>query len=157
MNTAVITIQGKQFTVPQPYSAGPTELSEGEAHALNQVMAENIRNNFGAQMKAATEEGKTIGQSELDAYTAKYQFGVRSGGVRVDPVTAESKRLARVAVETAIKGKGIKLKDVPKEHLAKLVEEAAPRFRAKAESIVNERKAAVEGLGDLDLGVSAAA
>ncbi len=154
MNTAAITIQGVQFTVPQPYSAGH-EINEGEAHALNQVMAENIRNNFSAQIKSAKEEGKTIGQAELDAYVANYKFGVRSGGVRVDPVTAEMNRLAKAGVIAAIKAKNIDVKSVPKEHLAKLVEQAAPRFRAKAEAIVAERKSAVESLDDLDLGVAA--
>ena len=43
--TANCTVQGLSFACPQPYAEGQT-LSEKEAGALNQLLIENVRNNF---------------------------------------------------------------------------------------------------------------
>lgn len=147
MNTQTITIQERQFQVPAPYAAGH-QIDDGEAHALNQVLAENVRNNFGAMLK----KNPNLGQTELDAYTGGYKFGARSGGTRTgDPVTAECRRLAKAAVIGALQKKGYKIKDIPKEQLDNLVSQAAPKFRAKAEAIVADRREAVAAVSDLDL------
>src|SRR5260370_3101350 len=105
-----LTIQGLQFEVAQPYKAGHM-LSEGEASQLNQVSAENIRNNFAGTIRTAIEahrkanslaEDAEIAVTDLDKddldeklakYDEDYVMGVRGGpsGPRtpVDPVQRE--------------------------------------------------------------------
>ena len=56
MSQKTITIQGVEFTVASPYAEGHT-ITEAEAKALNQVRAENIRNNCAGLVKAANTEG----------------------------------------------------------------------------------------------------
>ena len=103
--TTSITIAGKQFSVAPRFAAGHT-LSENEANALNQVLFENLRNNFANKAK----EGGT--QEDFDAYAASYQFGVRTGGgARLDPVQAEAMSLAKDQVKLAIRGAGKNLSD----------------------------------------------
>ena len=115
-----ITIQGKTFTVPQPYEAGDA-LKANEASALNQVLAENLRNNFASKVKDAEEKAKAAGvevdvetlQSELDSYAEEYEFGARTGGGRTgDPVMAEAMDIMREKVRAAIKKAGHSLKGV---------------------------------------------
>lgn len=151
MQTTQITVQGKQFTAPQPYTAGHV-LNEGEASALNQVLAENLRNNFASKMKNAAEaEGdakKELTQEDFDAYAQSYKFGVRAGGTRVvtDPVTREARKLAKAAIVAKIKSLGKNVKDYSDDNIEELVAgllEKRPEFRAQAEVIVNAQKAAV--------------
>ena len=54
MTTKEITIAGQTFAVLQPYAEGHT-ITEAEAKALNQVRAENVRNNMAGKVKAAAE------------------------------------------------------------------------------------------------------
>lgn len=143
--TLEITIQSREFTVPHRYVAGPCELSPGEAHALQQVYAENIRNNFAQQMKKAAEEGKTLEQSDLDAYVANYDFGIRtSGGVARNPIESEERRLATAAVKLAVTSKGKNWKDLTEEQQEALVNRVVEsgKFRAQAEAVVEAKKAA---------------
>lgn len=155
--TQQLTIQKFTFTIPAPYAAGPIELTDGEAAALNQTYAENIRNNFAAQMKKAAEgeTPKELGQTELDVYVASYEFGKRSTGMRSrDPVGVEERRLAREAINALILSKGKKLKDYSTEQmntmLGKVVESG--KFRAQAEAVVAARGAvAVDPLADLEI------
>lgn len=159
--TQSLTIQGKSFTVPLLYVAGPCELSEGEAAALNQTYAENIRNNFAALMKRAAESDppKELTQEDLDAYAEEYEFGKRSGGSRGprDPVGSEEKRLALAALKVMVEKKGKKWADLAKEKQEELLKQAVEsgKFREKAEKIVAERQAAAAGSDELDLDIAA--
>jgi hypothetical protein len=151
-----LTIQKLLFKIPAPYVAGVIELSQGEADALNQTFAENIRNNFAAQMKAAAEEtpARAIGQAELDTYVGSYAFGKRSGGVRSrDPIGAEERRLAKDAITAKIQALGKKVKDYSAEQLADMVTKvvATGKFRAQAEAVVAARGSAVDPLADIEL------
>ncbi len=67
MKTALITIQGANFNAPQPYDEGHV-LTVNEASALNQVFAENLRNNFAARIKRSAEETppKVLTQEDFD-------------------------------------------------------------------------------------------
>jgi hypothetical protein len=152
--TQSVTIQSVTFTIPAPYVAGPVELTEGEAAALNQVLAENIRNNFAGQMKRAAEEtpARQLTQEDLDKYVESYEFGRRTGGGRVrDPVAAEERRLSLDAIKAKVKSTGKNWKDFTKEQqdavLARVL--ASGKFREQAERVVAARQA--EASIDLDL------
>jgi len=163
--TVDITIQGTIFSVPHRYVAGPIELSEGEAHALQQVLAENIRNNFATQMKkradeiAEAEKNGTdvpapLGQADLDAYSAEYQFGIRTGGgIILDPVGAEERRLVVAAIKTALAAKGQTWKGKTEEEQEALVARVieSGRFRPDAEAVVAAKAAAKKAAAALEL------
>lgn len=157
MHTQAILIQKTTFTAPAPFNEGHV-MSGLEAKALNQLLAENLRNNFAARMKAAAEAEppKVLTQDNFDDYAETYQLGVRGTrgriGAQVDPVDVEERRLATAAIKEAIKAKGIKVASVPKETLEAYVERAVAggKFREQAEAIV-EAKSSVTGLEDLDL------
>lgn len=155
MQTQTITIQGTEFTIGAPYSAGHV-LTAGEASALNQLRGENIRNNFAGKMKSAKEKGEPIpGQEELTKYDGEYAFGVRAiGGPRLDPIESKARQLAKVEIDKALKAKNIDKKNVPAETYDKLVTDFLakyPAFREKAKAIVEAEKSAID-LGGLDLG-----
>lgn len=100
-----ITIAGKPFSVEARYAEGHT-LSANEASALNQVLFENLRNNFASKAKEGAD------QAAFDAYASSYQFGVRTGGGGSrDPIEQEAMSIARDTVRDAIKRAGKKLAD----------------------------------------------
>lgn len=114
--TEAITIAGETFTVAMPYAEGNV-LSANEAAALNQVRAENLRNNFASSVNKAKEAGTfdlASMQTSLTEYDSTYEFGVRrgGGGRTSDPVMAEAMNIAREKVRAAILAKGIKLAEV---------------------------------------------
>jgi hypothetical protein len=160
MNTQPVVIQGSMFTIAAPYAAGH-QLNANEASALNQLRAENIRNNFAARMKKAVEDGQTeLGQDELSKYDETYQFGVRAAGkLPQDPVEKEAYKLAEAAVIAALKARGTKLKELPEGKLDELVLatlEKRPNFREQAAKVIAARKEAVSG-AQVDLGPEAQA
>lgn len=147
MQTQTITIQGSQFNVPAPFSEGYT-LNAAEASAMNQLFAENVRNNFAGKMKKAEEKKETVpGQAELDKYCEEYKFGNRAPGQpKLDPVTSEAYKLATKAIEAALTKKAVKKKDLPEGQFAALVKEAVetkPHFKAQAEAIIKLRNDAI--------------
>lgn len=156
MNTSELTIQGQTFQAPMPYAAGHV-LTEVEASVLNQTFLENLRNNFGAKIKKAKEENLAVPTADDFAkYAAEYKFGVRAVGTprESDPIKAEASKLARAKITEALKKKGHKVKDLPEGKLDQMVAEALqrfPNFLAEAAKIVEARRSAVTGLGDLDL------
>lgn len=152
------TIQGVALAVYAPYAEGHV-LTPNEAAALNQVFAENVRNNFASTIKSRSEKSEPIDadtlQPMLDEYMKGYEFGVRrSGGVTLDPVEREAHDMIAKAVRDAIRKKGLALKDVPKEDIEARVAavladpEKGALMRKKAEAVVKARKqAAAEELG----------
>lgn len=153
-----ITIQGETFTVPQPYEAGDT-LATNEASALNQVLAENLRNNFASKVKTAKENGTfdlDILQSELDSYADDYEFGVRGQGVgrSSDPIMTEAMEILRTAVRKSIKKSGGNLKDFSAKDISAKAKsyitngsEAGQKALAKAKILVAQR----EEIADVEL------
>lgn len=144
-----ITIQGLEFEAPQPYAAGTVELTPGEASALNQTLAENLRNNFAPKIKAAMEEYRKANNLAEDAevpvanldqdaliaqfneYADKYEFGVRTaGGTRTptDPVEREAMRIGRERVKAALNKKGIKIDSVSKEKMSELIQQVLSKY-----------------------------
>jgi len=162
--TTQITVQGLTFDAPQPYKSGPVTLTEGEASALNQTLAENLRNNFAPQVKKAIEEYKKansvaedveVGVDQLDhealieafdKYADEYEFGIRraGGGTRTpaDPIGREAHRIASTKVREALKKKGLKLDSVSKEKMAEFIQAVL----AKYPEIREEAKRRVESV-----------
>lgn len=130
--TKDITVQGFQLAAPTPFSEGHP-LTETEAAVLNQTLAENLRNNFGAQIKKSKEEAEAAGekyepnekelQKAFNDYVAEYEFGAKrggSGGVTMDPVERRARRLANEAIKRAVQAKGLLIKDVGTERIKEL-------------------------------------
>lgn len=152
-----ITIQGLAFEVDRPYKPGSRELTAGEAHALNQTRAENLRNNFAPTVRKAIEDYRKANnlaedaevavtnldgdalQAEFDKYAQSYTFAVGGGGgprTPVDPVMREAIRIGTDKVKNALSAKNIKISSVSKERMAELVNqviEKYPEIKAEAE------------------------
>jgi proline dehydrogenase len=150
-----ITIQGHEFEVPAPYAEGHV-LTAGEASALNQTYAENLRNNFAKQVKDAGESPDLVDlQAKLDAYANEYEFGVRrsGGGTRVvvDAITREAINLAKDAIRAKAKSLNKKIDAETVTELAEQLVDKDPQFRALAEERVAQKKAlassSLESLG----------
>jgi hypothetical protein len=107
--------------VPQPYTAGARELTEGEANALNQIVAENLSNNLRAKIVegVVTGEGEAAvttpytdetAQALVDSYLAEYELGVRRTGTGerqvTDPVEREARKIAREKGKELIRSQG---------------------------------------------------
>lgn len=164
-----ITIAGHEFAVSQPYAEGHV-LTEAEAKALNQVRAENIRNNFAAKVKAAfgdepVKEGQPTAEtiaSDIAAYDAAYQFTLASvgGGKRpTDPVEVEALSIARQMLADHLKAKAKLTVKAFKEKVGEDTYNSKVAELADREEVVKEAKrrvkarqaAAENSLGDLDL------
>jgi hypothetical protein len=165
MSVKSITIQGHSFDATQPYLAGHV-VTEAEAKALNQVRAENLRNNFASKIKsvqgeaeALTEEQLVQLRAEFATYDAEYVFTLASvgGGKReTDPVAAEAKKIAKQTISDKLKAAGKKVSDIAPETLANAIAKLAEseNIQKLAKKAVAERqKAAQADLGELDLGL----
>lgn len=168
MTTKEITIAGHSFAVAQPYTEGHT-ITEAEAKALNQVRAENIRNNMASKVKAAYEGTAKDGDPTVDtiveavaAYDAAYVFTLASvGGGRKpsDPVEVEALRIARGTFADWAASKKLTVKAV-KEKIGDEAYDAKIAEIAERDDIIKEAKrrvkarqaAAENSMGDLDLG-----
>ena len=143
------TVAGETFSIPRPYHV-EHRLTEGEASQLNQVFAENIRNNLAAKVKAAVEAGSfeqtSFQTSVVDEYVKTYEMGVRTGGGgrTSDPVAAAALEIARGLVKGAITKQGIRLADVTSAQItakAKEVIAANPQITELARKQVESTKA----------------
>jgi hypothetical protein len=172
-STQAIVIQSYDFTIPAPYAEGHA-LNANEAAALNQLYAENVRNNSASRIKAAREAvEKEGGEFSLDTYmvgegdaavtlrqsiedyAANYEFGARRTSTRepVDPIQREAQRIAKELVSQQLGAKGIKIKDladgVYDQHVAAVA--ANERVQKLATKRVKEREELAKA-GDFDLG-----
>lgn len=144
-----ITIAALQFKIPEPFVAGHVCL-ENEAHVLNQILAENIRNNFKPAVEKAKKEANGAPpdmkklQTELTAYIAEYEFSRAGGGFRPrDPVEREALLIAISKVQASAKKQGKKIEN--KEELESLAQEVLakyPQVREMAKKVVAMREEA---------------
>lgn len=164
--TKEITIQGFPFEVPTPFAEGHV-LTETEAQVLNQTLAENLRNNFGAQIKKSKEEAEAEGnryepdlaalQSAFQDYIAEYEFGAKrggGGGVQLDPVERKARNLASAAIKRAVQAKGLKIKDVGTEKIKEL---ADAYFQSNSDVLLSQAReliAAEEAVANATAGLS---
>lgn len=116
------------FDIPLRYGEGHT-VNAAEANVLNQIMRENIGNNWRDKVKATIAgEKDALSESELrakiDEYVSGYQFnmaGAGAGRETLTPLERECRKLAKAAVIYMLAQpsdaypKGRKQKDVPAE------------------------------------------
>lgn len=117
-----IKIKDCVFSIQAPYTEGK-KISAVEANALNQMRAENIRNNMTkkakAQMKAAEVENVsdlTEFPAEVAEYDKQYIFAVQSKTQALSAEEREAIKLARVALNATLASKGRKVRDVRKDN-----------------------------------------
>lgn len=139
-------IAGQLFAIAAPFDEGHA-LTANEASAMNQLLAENIRNNFAKRVKDADDVAGL--QAELDNYVKEYEFGVRrSGGGRTgDPVEAEAMAIARSKVKQALQAKGHKLADISASKITELASQALakhPEWTDLAVQVVSQRDAVAD-------------
>ena len=146
-----ITVAGETLLAPVPYVAGH-QLTPNEASAMNQLLHENLRNNFARKVEELKKDGKDL-QTEFDAYALEYEFGVR--GVRTrDPIKQQAIELALQRIKQVLKDKGVSLKDFSAEDLRKKAEEAIeknPKFLERAKQIVELQQAAAAETDDVSV------
>jgi hypothetical protein len=105
-----ITISEKTFSIPQPFAEGHV-CSANEASVLNQILAENCRNNFAPKVK---KEPELATQEAFDKYVATYQFGVRSVSSS-DPVQKLMREIVENALVKSLAAQGMTKASMPKE------------------------------------------
>lgn len=141
-----LTVNGISVDVNFPkYSEGHV-LNANEASTLNQTYLENIRNNTAGRVKKAIKEWIAAGAKDLpegaenpnteenftasdelltsiQEYADAYEFGqARVANLEpADPVEKEARKIAKEAVNAALKAKDIKIKDVPDEKYEALI------------------------------------
>jgi len=160
--------------VPQPYAAGPHTLTEGEASALNQTVAENLSNNLRAKVlagrpaieagtnedgsKRKAEPARRYTQEEVqalaDSYLTDYEIGVRrsgSGEPRItDPVEREARKIARQRAVDYVKENGGKPADFDMAPITDAIFQAnKDLLMAEGAKIVEALKAASAGSSGL--------
>ncbi len=160
-----ITVQGVIVDVTTPYAEGHT-INEAEAKALNQVRAENIRNNTAKSIKGLLEaEGATVesiakeAQKLVTDYDKQYVFTLASvgGGTRLDPLTKECRRLARDYISNLLKREGetvkaYKEKNGDDAYNAKIIELSEhPKVVETAKAELKKREAMAAETADFKL------
>lgn len=151
-----ITIAGLPFTISQPYLAGHA-ITEAEAKALNQVRAENIRNNMASKIKDGS-----AGAAEVSAYDTAYEFTLASvgGGKRSsDPTEVEALKIARGLFADWAAGKKLTVKAIKEKigddaYDAKIAEiaERADTVKEAKRRVKSRQESAEAAMGDMDLG-----
>lgn len=161
-----ITVQGLAFEVNQPYAAGTHELTVGEANALNQTLAENLRNNFAPKVKKAMEEYRKANsladdaevavtsldhdalKTEFEAYAAEYEFSAIAGGggarTPTDPIQREAYRIAWDKIKLALTKKGIKIDTVGKDKKDELIKGTLEKYPAITEEATRRVNSAAD-------------
>lgn len=166
--TKTITIQGLTADVLAPYAEGH-KVTEAEAAALNQVRAENIRNNTARLVKGAIAENEVEDAEGLPEevvedllgkiaeYDESYEFNMASvgaGRTPTDPVEVEAKKIARQLINAQIKAKGGKVSDIDKDKYNAALATVAARedIREQAKAAIEARNTLAEaGLEGVDL------
>lgn len=140
---ANVTIDGLDFTVPQPFGEGHT-CTANEAAALNQLLVENTRNNFAQKIKRAKEKEEELpNQGNLDDYVAGYEFGVRSV-VSSDPIQVEAREIVLPFLKAHIQKQGGKISDFSSKELNTKCDELIaknPQVLEQAKKIVAQKQA----------------
>lgn len=132
MSTEEITIQGQTYKVPLRYKGGDI-LKDNEAVALNQLLHNNLRNNFSQKVNKARKAANGADpdyaklQADLDEFAARYEFGMRAGGktsTATDPAEHRALVSAKDIVRRAAKEKQL-------QWTVAQIEEAAHQLLAK--------------------------
>lgn len=164
----ILVIQGVTFSVAPRYAEGH-QLTAHEATALNGLLGENLRNNFSTTVKKLVEaqpkdeagnpvplsdEQITALRAQFAEYASSYAFsGARATRAPVDPVEREARKMARVIITNALKGKSIDPKTLADGKMDELIDAVLakqPAIRARAKEYVDSlAKLSTDALGDL--------
>lgn len=138
-----IIIKKVEYTIAQPFAEGHV-CTANEANALNQLLAENVRNNFAPKVEKS-EVAPT--QEDLDSYVAGYQFGVRSVSSS-DPVEKVMRQLVERKLIEALKARGKNKSSLSSEEFKNAIDAAVEKNRdvlyAKAKEIVMMQTAEID-------------
>ena len=156
------------FEILRPYSEGHV-CGKAEAIALNQVFAENVRNNCNKMVKTTREKAGEAGLTPEAAaelhkaiadYASKYRFAERGQRIAIDPAEKEALKLAAAAYRAALLNKGHDPKSIDKDvfenNVQKLVE-SRPWYREEAARRIAAASAASADLLDALLSPEAGA
>lgn len=149
-----ITISGREFSFSPRYTAGQSVvLTAGEASQFNQVLGENLRNNFAQVLKGKGSAWTVTEQNaEFATMQKEYQFGVRSVQ-ESNPIEAEIYALAKKSFEATLRATGAVISKVAKpEYDAAYAKWLAPH-RATLEPIAKDRLAEAEKTAKLLAGL----
>lgn len=145
----LLRIRHYDFSLARRYHAGHV-LTDAEAQALNQVLAENVRNNTEAWVRKAELEGgggtaKFLSPSQLAdlqariaRYAASYQFRVRTRTRTPSPIDLALDELASGIAESEGRKAGLD-PDGPEVKLRYRQLLLDPTIQARAREIVAER------------------
>jgi hypothetical protein len=157
-----IKVQGQFFSFSPRYFEGHV-LTSIEADVLNQTFGENLRNNFASRIRDAadklaenlpdgesardfSEEEKTVFASEFAAYAESYSFKTpRVGAGPVDPIDAETKKIAKAIILVHLGKKNIKASSLPEGNLEAMIKgliAKQPQIRDEAVRRVEALKSA---------------
>jgi hypothetical protein len=138
-----IIIKKVEYTIAQPFAEGHV-CTANEANALNQLLSENVRNNFAPKVEKS-EVAPT--QEDLDNYVASYQFGVRSVSSS-DPVEKVMRQLVERKLIEALKARGKNKSSLSSEEFKNAIDAAVEKNRdvlyAKAKEIVMMQTAEID-------------
>lgn len=138
-----IIIKKVEYTIAQPFAEGHV-CTANEANALNQLLSENVRNNFAPKVEKS-EVAPT--QEDLDNYVAGYQFGVRSVSSS-DPVEKVMRQLVGRKLIEALKARGKNKSSLSSEEFKNAIDAAVEKNRdvlyAKAKEIVMMQTAEID-------------
>lgn len=139
-----IKVNKVSYTIACPFEEGHV-CTANEAKALNQLLKENVRNNFASKIKA---DEPVPSQEEFDKYVAGYEFGIRSI-TSSDPVMKEMIKIAEGLVMKGLEKAGVTKKALGTENFNKKVDEilsnpeTEAKIRAKAEQIIEIKASAL--------------
>lgn len=138
-----IIIKKVEYTIAQPFAEGHV-CTANEANALNQLLSENVRNNFAPKVEKS-EVAPT--QEDLDNYVAGYQFGVRSVSSS-DPVEKVMRQLVERKLIEALKARGKNKSSLSSEEFKNAIDAAVEKNRDvlydKAKEIVMMQTAEID-------------
>lgn len=138
-----IIIKKVEYTIAQPFAEGHV-CTANEANALNQLLSENVRNNFAPKVEKS-EVAPT--QKDLDNYVAGYQFGIRSVN-SADPVEKVMRQLVERKLIEALKARGKNKSSLSSEEFKNAIDAAVEKNRdvlyAKAKEIVMMQTAEID-------------
>lgn len=158
-----LVIQGSTFEIDSPYREGYV-LKPNEAAAMNQLLAENVRNNLASLVRVAKlkQAGKTEEwikaakaeqsgpvvektsltpethadlQAQIDEYVASYEFGIRSGRTK-DPFEREVENVGKAILDEALKDAG--------RSPTKLFKDDRARYDALLTRVITENREEIE-------------
>lgn len=142
MSVKSVIIAGSSFDLQSPYAEGHT-LNAAEAHVLNQVRHENVRNNTAKKVKDATSPEEAA--AFVAKYDAEYVFSISSGSstVKLDPIEREARKIATQIVSAHLATTGRSIRKVPagitKEEWEAKIEANVSTIAAK-EDVLKEAK-----------------